>query len=199
MARRCISIYDLDFHPLSAIWMRRCAFPPFKHHAEHRAASFHRKPLPAAPPPASRNAGVMQREPIVTGGFLDFRSLKLPLKKNMCLLAPAGHCLASHPDVSSPTLNRHPTELFEELRRIVDDKHQWRQVVTDAATLRIKFVATTPFLRFKDDVDIEVVPIAAMQTSIAIYSRSRVGYFDFGKNRKRAEQIVSSLTSNRLY
>jgi uncharacterized protein (DUF1499 family) len=57
---------------------------------------------------------------------------------------------------------------------------------------RISYVTTIPVVGFKDDVDIEVLSTETGST-LAIFSRSRVGYSDLGVNRKRVQKLLSAL------
>ena len=56
--------------------------------------------------------------------------------------------------------------------------------------LRVQF--TTQILRFKDDVEFHLVTAGGI---VHIRSASRVGYSDFGANRKRVEMIRTAWNS----
>ena len=128
--------------------------------------------------------------------FISFKSLKRPPKPNTCLVAPANHCLASERDFEPPIFDLTPQGLHQKLQDTIGAERQWGSLVSDKDQLRLKFIATTSFLRFKDDIDIEVIPVGETQSTLAIYSRSRVGYSDLGANRKRVTDLIGRLTTN---
>ena len=128
--------------------------------------------------------------------YLHFKSLKRPPKPNTCLVAPDNHCLAAEPDFAPPELPMTGRGLFSKLNEILASERSFGKIEADPEALRLKFVATTGLLRFKDDVDIEVIPIDDARSTLAIYSRSRVGYSDLGTNRKRVEKLIERLTTN---
>lgn len=128
--------------------------------------------------------------------FISFKSLKRPPKPNTCLAAPDHHCLAAEPDFAPPEFAVTPQDLFSKLNDLVAADRQWSKVESDPDGLRLKFVATTGLMRFKDDVDIEVIPIDESRSTLAIYSRSRVGYSDLGTNRKRVDKLIERVTTN---
>ncbi len=128
--------------------------------------------------------------------FISFKSLKRPPKPNTCLAAPDHHCLAAEPDFAPPEFAVTPQDLFSKLNDLVAAERQWSKVESDPEGLRLKFVATTGLMRFKDDVDIEVIPIDESRSTLAIYSRSRVGYSDLGTNRKRVDKLIERVTTN---
>jgi len=128
--------------------------------------------------------------------YINFKSLKRPPKPNTCLVAPDNFCLSAEPDFAPPTLNTSAPDLFSKLNEMIAVQKPFGRVESDAKKLRIKFVATTGLLRFKDDVDIEIIPVNDDQATFAIYSRSRVGYSDLGANRKRVSKLISDLTTN---
>jgi len=140
---------------------------------------------PDKPVESGHNAGMTD--------FISFKSLKRPSKPNTCLVAPADHCLAAEPDFSPPHLNMSGRGLFSNLNEIIAAERQFGKLQADAEKLRLKFVATTGLMRFKDDVDIEVIPLEDGKATFAIYSRSRVGYSDMGANQKRVRKLIHEL------
>lgn len=128
--------------------------------------------------------------------FISFKSLKRPPKPNTCLAAPENHCLAAEPDFAPPELAMTGRGLFSKLSEIIASERSFGKIETDADALRIKFVATTGLMRFKDDVDIEVIALEQGRATFAIYSRSRVGYSDMGANRKRVGKLIERVTTN---
>ena len=61
--------------------------------------------------------------------------------------------------------------------------------------MRLNFVATSAIMRFKDDVDVVVLPVTGQpdKSTFAAYSRSRVGFSDLGANRKRLDAFSAAL------
>ena len=86
--------------------------------------------------------------------------------------------------------------LFSKLNEIVASERSFGKIEADAEALRLKFVATTGLMRFKDDVDVEIIPPDAGRSTLAIYSRSRLGYSDLGANQKRVTKLIGKLTTN---
>jgi len=126
--------------------------------------------------------------------FISFKSLKRSTKPNAFLLAPVDFCLASKPDKASPFIPAPPDALFRQVQDIIANQKRWGDVKADPTTRQIRFIAKTPLMGFKDDVDIQVIAGETENTStIAIYSRSRVGYSDLGANHKRVDGIMTQI------
>lgn len=128
--------------------------------------------------------------------FISFKSLKRPPKPNTCLVAPENFCLAAEPDFAPPVVPLTGRGLYSRLSEVIASERSWGKLETDPEQLRIKFVATTGLMRFKDDVDIEVIPLEDGKATFAIYSRSRLGYSDLGANRKRVSDLIRRVTTN---
>lgn len=128
--------------------------------------------------------------------FISFKSLKRPPKPNTCLVAPENYCLAAEPDFAPPVVPLTGRGLYSRLSEVIASERRWGKLEADAEQLRIKFVATTGLMRFKDDVDIEVIPLEDGKATFAIYSRSRLGYSDLGANRKRVSDLIRRVTTN---
>lgn len=127
--------------------------------------------------------------------FISFKALKRPPKPNTCLVAPDNHCLAAEPDFAPPVMAMTARGLYSRLSEIIASERRWGKIQADPEALRIKFVATTGLMRFKDDVDIEVIEVDDGKASFAIYSRSRIGYSDLGANRKRVSDLIHRVTT----
>jgi uncharacterized protein (DUF1499 family) len=127
--------------------------------------------------------------------FLDFQALARPTSPNTYLLAPFGFADEASPDAESPVFDCTQAELFSQVEALVASRKDWRLKALDAQAGRISFIAVTRFFRFKDDVDIAVLPAGddAGRSTLAIYSASRVGYSDLGANAKRVGEILTSL------
>lgn len=127
-------------------------------------------------------------------GYVDFSLLKRPASPNTALVAPPGFALGdARADDAAPIFDVEPKELFVRALRLIDSRRDWRLVDQDSAELKIRFIAVTALLRFKDDVDVQFVSVPPGKSSYAAYSRSRVGYSDLGANRKRLDAFGEAL------
>ena len=129
--------------------------------------------------------------------FVLFETLIRSAKPNTYLVAPDGLCQKSKPDAPSPSLRANPKQVYDQIADIIASERLWKPVAQDPAALRLKFIARTPLLGFKDDVDIQVLAPHEGETGtqIAVYSRSRVGYSDLGANAKRVNKLIEALTA----
>lgn len=130
---------------------------------------------------------------------VDFRNLKRPSSPNTYLLAPEGLCENAKPDDVSSVFPVPRDVLFLEILKRVEAMPDWQLQAKDAGRGLISFIAVTRLMRFKDDIDILVMPAEAGDPEgrrgarLAIYSRSRVGHSDLGANKKRVSQLLASL------
>lgn len=126
--------------------------------------------------------------------FLDFTTLeRLPPRKSY-LLAPEGVCENATPDGPAELFRRSPMDLLLALRTHLETVGGVTALASDRSVLAISYVAVTPLLKFKDDVDIRVFDAEA-GSAMAIYSRSRVGRSDLGTNKKRVEKLIADIRS----
>ncbi|MEL7547364.1 MAG: DUF1499 domain-containing protein [Pseudomonadota bacterium] len=129
-------------------------------------------------------------------GFLAFETFRRSRRPNNFLVAPEGFCENSKTDQRSPILSEPPSAVFEALVDRVEREKLWGDLVTDPAQHRLRFVARTPLLRFRDDVDIHVLAGPSETGSqIAVYSRSRLGHSDLGANAQRVRNMLDQLTA----
>lgn len=132
--------------------------------------------------------------------FINFTTFKRGSPKNSFLQAPAGVCQNSHLNQESPRINESASDLSARLVALLSRMPNIRELQVDETGLRIKLVAVTPFMRFKDDVSIEIFPSpgednSSGTSSFAIYSASRIGRYDFGANAKRVNKWTNLLVN----
>jgi uncharacterized protein (DUF1499 family) len=81
-----------------------------------------------------------------------------------------------------------PAEAWADLKRLLEATPDTQIVRATPDYLNVEF--TTKRLRFTDDVEFL---LRAQQGEIAVRSASRFGYYDFGANRERVEQLRAKL------
>jgi uncharacterized protein (DUF1499 family) len=63
----------------------------------------------------------------------------------------------------------------------------------DAEHRRIVATQTTLLCRFVDDLISDVIDLGQGRSGLAVLSRSRVGYWDLGTNRRRVRHLLAQL------
>lgn len=128
-----------------------------------------------------------------------FKTLKRPNSPNTYLVAPENLCDQARPDKVSGTFNMSAADLYIALVGMIEANTGWSLEESDESRGLIHFVSTSALMKFKDDVDILVMPAEAGDPAgtrgarLAIYSRSRVGHSDLGANRKRVNAMLDRL------
>lgn len=124
----------------------------------------------------------------------DLAAFQRPRSPNTALYAPADLSLENKTDGTVPTYPKSVAELSHLACKVWEDLNNVKltELVEDGFSLA-RFVATTPLLRFKDDITVQFVTLGDRQSSFIIYSASRIGYSDFGTNKKRVEDWLYRL------
>ena len=118
-----------------------------------------------------------------------FKTLQRPDSPNHWLVAPAD--FAIKPDAVAPVFAVPAAGLGAALKAVI---HQTKGVTIHAETVDgLHVVVTSAIFSFQDDVRIQVIPLSSRQSTLALYSASRVGYWDLGANRRRAEDWLARL------
>lgn len=127
--------------------------------------------------------------------FIDFKTLERPKSPNTYLIAPPDFVGVAKIDEEAPVLDRQRMAVFDEIVGMAMSRNDWSLIVADEKTARLHIVETSRWLRFRDDLDIVVLPVvgAPDQCTLAAYSRSRKGWGDFGVNRKRVQALLARL------
>ncbi|GMQ92090.1 MAG: hypothetical protein BMS9Abin11_1408 [Gammaproteobacteria bacterium] len=111
---------------------------------------------------------------------------------------PQPHCISS--------MAQNPKQRVEPLQLNAMDDDTMRAIaevlsnmggirIEYADDMRIEALALTPLLRFKDDL---TLVLDSSNHCLHIRSCSRIGYYDFGSNRRRIERIRRRLQQHQL-
>ena len=114
-------------------------------------------------------------------------------KPNSAFFATQGLETVAEVDHVLPVYPLSAGSLFAKAIECWGDQKNTRLAERNDQNLQARFVCTTPLLRFKDDIDVEVVPISESEAGLILFSRSRIGYSDLGTNRKRLAHWVEQL------
>src|SRR5262249_43915183 len=118
--------------------------------------------------------------------------LRSPLPKPSFLACPPGYCAGAE-NIASPVFDQSSTRLYGYWNEVISGQPRIIIAEADPQTRRFVYIQHSPAFRFPDVITVELVELASDRSSIAIYSRSRYGGYDFAKNRKRVEKWLSLL------
>jgi len=128
-----------------------------------------------------------------------FKTLVRPKSPNTFLFAPEGLCENATPDQMSEIMDLAPEQMYQAVLDLISGEENWDIQDSDMTRGMLHFVATSRWMRYKDDVDILVLPadsgdaISRTASRLAVYSRSRVGHSDLGANAKRIKYMLERL------
>lgn len=125
--------------------------------------------------------------------MITFEDLVLKPSPNQYLVAPEGLCRNATPhrysklyDLAAPDLKRVFWTLLAKEPRI-------EYTEADNAGLRYELIQRSLVFRFPDLITIQFWTRGAETSTLAIYSRSKVGYSDFGVNKRRIDTWLDRL------
>lgn len=119
-----------------------------------------------------------------------FGQQALPKRANYYLVCPEGVC-AAKASSESPVFNVSVESLKDSFMKIVDSLSH--VTILKQAGNKIFYVQLHSKYRFPDYVSIEFVTQGDGQSSLAIMSRSKYGFSDYGVNEKRVKSLLEQL------
>jgi len=131
--------------------------------------------------------------PAPNGDWIDFATLEPGLPSNRYLLCAPTICDVSGDPDETLQFSHSASNVAAALLRLQPDAEQR---VLPNGDIQLRYVAVTPVARFRDDVDVLVRPMGPETAEVAIYSRSRIGLSDLGKNKSRVDALVKQLEVN---
>lgn len=97
-----------------------------------------------------------------------------------------------HPEIVPLTVNESAEAVYHKIRKLALAEPQWQVTVDEPEKFHLEAVATTPLMKFKDDIVIEVRSQNG-QSLVNMRSRSRVGKSDLGANAKRISTFLKQI------
>lgn len=123
---------------------------------------------------------------------VDFSTLTLPPSPNTHLVAPPG--LTTQPHEALPMLAVTPDEAWAALRTLGDGLPRvWKRAEWPDRR-QVAWVARSRFANFPDLIDGQVVEMPG-GAGVFLYSRSLIGWSDFGVNRRRLTAWRTALSA----
>ncbi|MBL41112.1 MAG: hypothetical protein CMM49_00465 [Rhodospirillaceae bacterium] len=119
--------------------------------------------------------------------FINFKTLKLKKTKNQYLSLPENSIFVSSPDILSPTFICTIEEIKTIFEEFILTQPRISSKFFDDQLNKFKCIQKTKYFKFPDLIDIEFIKIKDDVSSIAIYSRSIYGYYDFNVNKNRVK------------
>ena len=125
-------------------------------------------------------------------GPVNFATLQRRVTPNDALLCPPGRCLNARPDWETPSYAATPADLLARVATIADAEPSTGALYQHPG-LHLRFVQYSRIMRFPDTIDVEAFPVGDDKSTLAIYSRSLLGRYDFGVNRARIARWLAVL------
>ncbi|HMB48778.1 MAG TPA: DUF1499 domain-containing protein [Afifellaceae bacterium] len=126
-------------------------------------------------------------------GAADLGTLSRRSWSNDALMCRDSFCPAALVDLPGSIYKINAMDLAVALDDAVVGEDHLRRVDDGLDPLYRRFVQRTPGLRFPDTIDVRFFPLSEDRSYMAVYSRSQMGYGDFGVNRERIQRWAGYL------
>ena len=123
-------------------------------------------------------------------GAVDLATLTRRSTRNDALLCRDNFCPAAIAGLPGSIYKVGAADLAAVLDAGLAAEEHLDRVDDGADPLYRRYVQRSAGLRFPDTVDVRVFPLSEDRSYMAIYSRSQLGYGDFGVNRKRIQRWI---------
>jgi uncharacterized protein (DUF1499 family) len=130
-------------------------------------------------------------------GPVDFETLRRGSRPNTALACPPGFCRDAKVDIDpgvfpvpEEELRRRFTEFALSQPRVVP---VYRHAQPGLPT-QDRYVQRTALMSFPDTIDVRFIPLTESTSTLAVYSRSQIGYSDMGVNLARLRLWINSAT-----
>jgi uncharacterized protein (DUF1499 family) len=122
---------------------------------------------------------------------LDFTQLMRRKSPNDYLVCPVNLCQNAKPDRIAPEFPISSSKLRVRLNALLKKEPRTRIVADDGTQVVIE--QRSAVFRFPDLIDIELIDLGSTKSTVAIFSRSKYGYYDLGANERRVVSWLREL------
>ena len=123
---------------------------------------------------------------------VDFKAIPITESKNYHLICPPEYCNIDPNEISPiysvdiQSVDYHWQEVMEKEPRIIN-------IAGDEKKHQYTYVQRSKYLRLPDTINVQIIPMDNNHTTLAIYSKSKYGYSDFGSNKARIDDLLVKL------
>lgn len=125
-------------------------------------------------------------------GDVDFATLVRRSSPNDALACPLGRC-TTRTDVAPPEFAANATALRQAFAMVAASEWRLERVASDDSTGRERYIQRSILLGFPDTIVVQFFELPGDRSTLALYSRSMLGYSDLGANRARIERWLEKL------
>lgn len=123
----------------------------------------------------------------------DFASLQRPSSPNSWLIVSPGLGKQVAADAEVPAYQMTPRQLAAAWQTVVETQPRTRILAVSDNGLQIEAVQRSALFGFIDRISFQAVPIDEDSAGLLVYSRSNVGYWDMGVNRRRLSAWIEAI------
>lgn len=124
----------------------------------------------------------------------DFKNLVRNNKPNSYLVCPENYC-STRIDQVAPVYRMNVTTLMNAWQQMITLQPRTR-LLSHAKPLSYQYVQYSRFFHFPDYIDVAFIPLTDKTSTLAIYSHSVYGHYDFGVNEKRVQSWIHDLVKS---
>lgn len=125
--------------------------------------------------------------------FTDFDRLDRPSSPNTWLVAPAESVHSLHADAAAPEFEYRAVRLTEDWIRVLEQQPRTEIIAVSDDGLQVEAEQRSAVFRFVDRISFRAVPLGPGRSTFFAYSRSELGYWDLGVNRRRLDDWLAAL------
>ena len=121
----------------------------------------------------------------------DFKKLVRDSKPNSYLVCPDDYC-NTRIDQVAPVYSMNVKSLVTAWQQMITSQPR-THLLSHAQPLSYQYVQYSRFFHFPDYIDVAFIPLTDKTSTLAIYSRSVYGHYDFRVNEKRVQSWMHAL------
>lgn len=122
----------------------------------------------------------------------NLQNLTLPKTQNYYLMCPQNYCNVT-PNENPPVFPVSADDLFNAWNLMMTQEKYVSVLDSVPSRGQYDYIARSYILDFPDIVTVQFIAVSDTSSTLAVYSRSIYGFYDFGMNKKRLQQWMQQL------